>query len=138
MADDLDPGMVAKLTADPSLPAELVDSVLDATDAERAAAAAELADRTREWLESIGALKPSASVLDLDFRRLCALAGVFGTLERWWRFPPYQQHTLGRLLKIIPGEHARWVEAVLTWGGFLPPAVPPTDQDAQEEGEAGP
>jgi hypothetical protein len=81
MADGLHPEVVAKLAASPPLPAELVDQVLDATDEERQAAAAELADRTRTFLESIGALKPSASVLDLDYRRLCALAGVFGTIE---------------------------------------------------------
>jgi hypothetical protein len=124
MADDLNPETVAKLTATPPLPAELVDEVLDATDAERAAAAAELADRTREWLESIGALKPSVSVLDLDCRRMLALAGVFETVERWWKFPLYQQHSLGAMLKIVPAEHARWVEWLLRWGGFLPPPDP--------------
>jgi hypothetical protein len=122
--DDLRPGQVAKLTTTPPLPAELVDGVLDATDAERAAAVAELADRTREWLEQIGALKPSASVLDLDFRRLCALAGAFVTVEPWWKFPPYQQHSLGTMLKIVPADHARWAEWLLRWGGFLPPADP--------------
>ncbi len=70
--DQLRPEVVAALSEPAHLPGSLVDEVLDATDAERAAAAAELADRTREWLESIGALNPSASVLDLDFRRLLA------------------------------------------------------------------
>jgi hypothetical protein len=122
MADnDLRPEQVAKLAATPPLPAELVDEVLDDTDAERAAAAAELADRTRQWLESIGALKPSASVFDLDYRRLSALAAVWATVENWWRFPPYQQHSLGMMLKIVPGDHARWVEQMLRSGGFLPP-----------------
>jgi MoxR-like ATPase len=130
--DDLRPKQVAKLTTSPPLPAELVDTVLGASDAERAAAAAELADRTREWLQSIGALKPSASVLDLDYRRLCALAGVFVTVERSWRFPPYQEHSLGAMLKIIPGEGARWVEQVLAWGGFLPPSDP---AEPPEQGE---
>jgi hypothetical protein len=124
LADDLRPEVVAALSEPTHLPAELVDQVLDASDAERAAAAAELADRTREWLERIGALKPSASVLDLDYRRLCALAGVFVTVERWWKFPPYQQHPLSTMLKIVPATHARWVEWLLRWGGFLPPADP--------------
>lgn len=124
MADDLDPETVNQLTSSPPLPAELVDQVLDATDEERAAAAAELVERTREWLESIGALKPSASVLDLDYRRILALAGVYETVEKWWRFPPYQQHSLGTMLKIVPAEHARWVEWLLRWGGFLPPPDP--------------
>jgi hypothetical protein len=75
-------------------------------------------------LESIGALRPSASVLDLDFRRMLALAGVYETVERWWRFPLYQEHTLGTMLKIVPGEYARWAEWLLRWGGFLPPADP--------------
>jgi hypothetical protein len=132
MADDLDPETVAQLASSPPLPAELVDQVVDATDAERAAAAAELADRTREWLESIGALAPSASVMDLDYRRLCALAGVFGTIERWWRFPPYQPRSLGAMLKTVPPTHARWVEQVLVWGGFLPPADP---AEAPQPGE---
>jgi hypothetical protein len=132
MPDDLRPDMVAALSQPAHLPAELVDQILDAGDAERAAAAAELADRTREWLESIGALKPSASVLDLDYRRLCALAGVFGTVEYWWRFPPYQQRSLGAMLKIIPATHARWVEQVLRWGGFLPP---PDPADGPEQGD---
>jgi hypothetical protein len=124
MADDLRPEQVAKLTATPPLPAELVDEVLDATDAEQAAAAAELADRTREWLESIGALKPSPSVLELAFRRMLALAGVYETIQRWWSYPLHQQHSLGTMLKIIPAEHARWVEWLLRWAGFLPPADP--------------
>jgi hypothetical protein len=122
--DDLHPETVARLTASPPLPAELVDQVLDATDEERQAAAAELADRTRTFLESIGALKPSASVLDLDYRRLCALAGVFGTIEWWWRAPQYQRHSLGAMLKVVPADYARWVEQVLAWGGFVPPADP--------------
>jgi hypothetical protein len=124
MADDLRSSQVTKLTTSPPLPAELTDAVLDASDEERAAAAAELADRTREWLESIGALKPSASVLDLDYRRMIVLAGVYETVERWWRFPPYQQHSLQTMLKIIPADHARWVEWLLRWGGFLPQADP--------------
>ena len=124
MADDLRPEQAAKLTTTPPLPAELVDQVLDASDAERAAAAAELADRTREWLEQIGALRPSASVLDLDCRRLLALAGVFETVQRWWTFPPYRGHPLSTMLKIIPAEHAKWVEFLLVWGGFVPPPGP--------------
>jgi hypothetical protein len=122
--DDLRPDVVAALSEPAHLPAALVDQVLDATDEERAAAAAELADRTREWLEQIGALKPSASVYDLDFRRMVALSGVYQTVERWWRFPPYQQHPLSTMLKIIPADHARWVERLLVWGGFVPPPGP--------------
>jgi hypothetical protein len=124
MANELRPSQVAKITATPPLPAELTDAILDSSDSERAVAAAELADRTREWLEYVGALKPSASVLDLDYRRLCALAGVFVTVEQWWKFPPYQQHSLGTMLKIIPSGHARWVEWLLRWGGFIPPPEP--------------
>jgi hypothetical protein len=122
--NDLRPEQVAKLTIAPPLPADLTDAILDASDDERAAAAAELADRTREFLESIGALKPSASVLDLNFRRLSALAAVWATVEKWWRYPLHQQRSLGDLLKIVPPDHARWVEQILTWGGFLPPPEP--------------
>jgi hypothetical protein len=125
MADDeLRPEQVAKLTTSPPLPAELADDVLDASDEERAAAAAQLADRTRDYLEHIGALKPSASVLDLDFRRMLALAGVYETVARWWRLPPYREHSLGTMLKIVPAEYARRVEQVPAWGGFVPPADP--------------
>jgi hypothetical protein len=88
--DQLRPEVVAALSEPVHLPTDLVDQVLDATDAERAAAAAELADRTRQFLAQIGALKPSASVLDLDYRRLGALTAVWATIERWWKFPPYQ------------------------------------------------
>lgn len=60
-------------------------------------------------------------MLDLDYRRLGALAAVWATIEEWWKFPPYQQHSLGAMLKIIPPGHARWVQATLAWGGYLPP-----------------
>jgi hypothetical protein len=69
-------------------------------------------------LESIDVLKPSASVLDLDFRR--------------WRFPPYQQHGLGTMMRLAPPEHARWAEWLLRWGGFRPPPDPP---EPSEQGE---
>ena len=122
MTDDLHPDRVARLTADRPLPQDLLDEVLDASDTERAAAAAELADRTREWLEQVGALKPSASVLDLDYRRVSALAAVWATVDKWWRFPLHTQRSLGDMLKIVPADHARWVEQMLRHGGFLPPA----------------
>jgi hypothetical protein len=128
MADDaLRPEVVAALSEPAHLPAELVDQVLDASDPERAAAAAELLDSTRAFLEQAGVLKPSASVLDLDYRRMCALAGVFGTIEYWWRFPLHQQRSLGAMLKIVSPERARWVQQVLTWGGFLPPEPEPEE-----------
>jgi hypothetical protein len=122
--NDLRPEQVAKLITAPPLPADLTDTILDASDAEREAATAELADRTREFLESIGALKPSASVLDLDFRRLSTLAAVWATVEQWWRYPLHTQRSLGDMLKVVPAGHARWVEQLLAWGGFLPPPEP--------------
>jgi hypothetical protein len=136
VAGDLDPDVVAALTEPAQLPAELVDQILDASDEERAAAAAELADRTREWLEHVGALKPSASVLDLDYRRLWALAGVWATIEKWWAFPPYRRHSLQTMLKIVPAERARWVEQILVWGGFLPPADPTEPPEPEQQDSA--
>ena len=60
--DQLRPGQVAKITAAPPLPAQLADDILDSTEAELAAAAAQLADDTREWLERVGrSSRPAAS-----------------------------------------------------------------------------
>jgi hypothetical protein len=122
--DQLRPEQVAALTTSPPLPAELTDAILDATDAERAAAIAEVADREREWLESIGVLKPSASVLDLDYRAWAAIAAAFGTIHRTWELPGNIGKPPRDVLKIVDQRAAGWVAGVLQWGGLLPPPDP--------------
>jgi hypothetical protein len=72
------------------------------------------------------------SVYALDFRRLCALAGVFVTAEPWWKFPALPAASAVDDAQIIPSEHACWIEWLLRWGGFLPPPAPP---EPSEQGE---
>jgi hypothetical protein len=122
--DDLRPDVVAALVEPQQLPAALVDQALDATPAERHAAAAELADRTRAFLEQAGALRPSASVLDLRHQQVQLLAAVYGLLEPWWRQRGWNTRTLGDILKVVPADVAHGVTQLLRLAGFLPP-----DQD---------
>ena len=123
MADDqqLRPDVVAALAEPQQLPADLVDQALDATDAERAAAAAELADRTRQFLEQTGAIRPSASVLDLHHDQVQILAAVYGTVGPWWTGPGYRQRPLGHMLKVVPPDVADTTSRLLRAAGFLPP-----------------
>jgi len=121
VADDLRPSQVAKITATPPLPAELVDAVLDSTDEELAAAITQKADDTREWLEQIGALKPSASILDLDHDQLQVLATVYAVVWRWWASPGYRERPLNSILKVAPAEISEAAMRLLRLGGFLPP-----------------
>src|SRR4029450_13498807 len=100
--DDLRPEGVAALSEPAQLPAGLVDQVLDASDTERAAAAAELADRTRSFLEHAGILKPSTSVLDLHHDQVQLLAAVYGLMVSWWAQPGYRDRPLGHMLKVVP------------------------------------
>jgi hypothetical protein len=122
--DPLRPDVVAALTQARQLPGDLVDQVLDASDSERAAAAAELADRTRTFLEQAGILTPSASVLDLQLGQVQLLAAVYGIVGPWWAQPGYQDRPLGALLKVVPADVAQPVAQLLRWGGFLPPTSP--------------
>ena len=78
------PGVIARLSEPAQLPVALVDQVLDATDEERAAAAGELLDRTRAFLEQSGAIKPSMSVLQLRHNQVEVLAAIYGLVSRWW------------------------------------------------------
>jgi hypothetical protein len=119
--DDLRPDVVAALAEPQQLPAALVDQALDATPAERHAAAAELADRTRVFLEQTGALRPSTSVLDLQHDQVQLLAAVYGLLERWWRQPGWRDRPLGHMLKVVPADVAHGVGQLLRLAGFLPP-----------------
>jgi hypothetical protein len=119
--DQLRPGQVAKITTTPPLPAELTDAILDSTDEELAAAIAQKADDTREWLEQIGALKPSASVLDLDHDQLQVLATVYAVIWRWWAGPGYRERPLNSILKVAPTEVSEAAMRLLCLGGFLPP-----------------
>lgn len=124
MPDSLRPEQVAKLTTSPPLPAELTDAILDATDAEREAAAAQLLDATRTFLEDAGVLRPSLGVLDLPYRTVAALAAVLGTVGDVWQHPAYWNRPLSDVLKVVDAERAAWVVAMLRWGGLLPPEPP--------------
>jgi hypothetical protein len=121
MADDLRPDVVAALSEPAQLPAGLVDQVLDASDAEREAAAGELLDRTRSFLEHAGILRPSTSVLDLHHDQVQLLAAVYGLLVSWWAQPGYRDRPLGHMLKVIPADVADATAQLLRWAGLLPP-----------------
>src|SRR5215217_9507970 len=102
MADDLRPEQVAKLTTAPPLPATLTDAILDATDKERAAAAAELLDSTRALLEQTGHLQRSRSLLDLNHHEMEALTAVFGLMMSWSGQPGWCDRPYRHLLKVVP------------------------------------
>jgi hypothetical protein len=121
--DDLRPEVVAALSEPAQLPAGLVDQVLDASDTERAAAAAELADRTRSFLEHAGILKPSTSVLDLHHDQVQLLAAVYGLMVSWWAQPGYRDRPLGHMLKVVPADVADATGQLLRWAGLLAPKV---------------
>jgi hypothetical protein len=121
--DDLRPEVVAALSEPAHLPAVLVDQVLDATDAEREAAAGELLDRTRSFLEDAGVLRPSQSILDLDHDRLMVLSAVYGIVMPWWAQPGWQERPLGQLLKVCPRDVAESAMRLLRIAGFLTPEV---------------
>jgi hypothetical protein len=118
--DDLRPDVVKALSEPAHLPAALVDQVLDASDAEREAAAGELLDQTRSFLEQAGVLRPSQSVLDLDHHQLMVLAAVYGVLSRWWPAPGWRDRPLGAMLKVVPTDAAASVMRLLRIGGFVP------------------
>lgn len=121
MTDDLRPETVAKLTATRPLPQDLVDEVLDASDAERAAATDVLLERTRVHLEQAGLLRPSIGIMDLSFRTAVAITAVFGTVQDVWSQPAYQDRPLSDVLKVVSAKEATWVVGILRWGGLLPP-----------------
>src|SRR5215213_7098908 len=104
--DQLRPEQVARLTATPPLPAELTDAILDATDAERAAAAAELLDSTRAVLEQTGHLQRSRSLLDLNHHEMEALTAVFGLMMAWSGQPGWCDRPYRHLLKVVPADVA--------------------------------
>jgi len=121
VADDLRPDVVAALSQPAHFPAELVDQVLDASDAEREAATAELLDQTRAFLEQAKALPPTRSVLDLNHDQMQVLASVYALVWRWWGTPGYRQRSLGVMLKVIPTDTAVAARRLLAAYGFLPP-----------------
>jgi hypothetical protein len=121
MADDqLRPGQGAKITATPPLPAQLTDAILDSTEAELAAAAAQLTDDTRAWLEQVGALKPTRGILDLGHDQLVVISAVYGLVMPWWAQPVWRDRPLGQLLKVISADTAETVVRLLRMAGFLP------------------
>ena len=121
MPDDLRPEVVAALTEPQQLPAELVDQVLDATDAEREAAAGALLEQTRAFLEQAGVLRPSVGIMDLSYRTATAICATLGTVQGVWSQPAFMDRPLGDVLKVVSAREAAWVVGVLQWGGPLPP-----------------
>jgi predicted RNA-binding Zn ribbon-like protein len=121
MADDLRPSQVAKLTATPPVPAELTDAILDASDAEREAAASELMDSILPFLEQTGRLQPTRSVLDLNHDEFQALASAYALVWRWWAGPGYRQRPISSMLKVIPVDVAESAMRLLRAYGFAPP-----------------
>jgi hypothetical protein len=121
MADDLRPEQVAKITATPPLPAELTDAILDSSPEELAAAIDQKADDTREWLEQLGKLPPSRSVLDFPFGQRQYLVAAWGLLAPWGLQPGWDAHSFRNLQKVVPSDIAEAVDRLLRWGGFLPP-----------------
>ena len=122
MADgQLRPEVVAALSEPAHLPAAVVDQLLDATDEERAAAAGELLDQTRSFLEEAGALRPSRSILDLNHDEMQVLASVYAVVWRWWASPGYRERPLSAILKVAPTEVAEAAMRLLRVIGFVPP-----------------
>jgi hypothetical protein len=119
--DQLRPEVVAALTTPRPPPADLVDQVLDATDAERAAAAADLADRTRAFLEQAGVLRPSASVLDLHHDQVALLAAAYGLLSGWWAQPGYRGPSPGGPAQGRPRRRRRRDRSAAAAGRVPPP-----------------
>jgi hypothetical protein len=122
--DQLRPEVVAALTQTAQFPADLVDQVLDASDAEREAAAGLLLEQTRALLEQAGVLRPSVGIMDLSCRTAAAICATFGTIDGIWSQPAYQHRPLGHVLKVVRASEAAWVVGVLRWGGLLPPDQP--------------
>jgi hypothetical protein len=119
--------VIARLSEPAQLPAALVDQVLDATDQERAAAG-ELRDRTRAFLEQSGAIKPSMSVLQLRHNQVEVLAAIYGLVSRWWAAPGWRDRSLGDILNVAPTDVAETVMRTLRVTGFLPPAAEPEEE----------
>jgi hypothetical protein len=111
---------VRRVLATPPLPAELTDAILDSTDEELAASAAQLADDTREWLERVGALKPTRSILDLGHDQLVVISAVYGMVMSWWAQPGRRDRPLGQLLKVVRPTWPRRSCGCSAWPGFSP------------------
>jgi hypothetical protein len=100
---------------------EQLDALLDSTEAERESAARVSRDAAVELLRLAGVLPPRpATVLDLDLRRVVALAAVYHDLQSWWPQPGLEERPLVDLLKVIPRVAERVVWR-LRWAGWLPP-----------------
>ena len=121
IGEQLRPEVVRALAEPQPLPAAPVDQALDATNPEREAAAGELLDRTRAFLEQAGVLKPSASVLDLHIDQVQLVSAVYGLMVSWWAQPGYRDRPLGHMLKVVPADVAEATAQLLRWAGLLPP-----------------
>lgn len=98
---------------------EVID-MYEPTPAEARAVALVLGQRAVESLDEAGVIRrDNRTVLDVNQRRLMALAAAYETARRWWT-PNDNAKPLGDLLKVMPTEHAEHVVWVLRWGGLLP------------------
>jgi hypothetical protein len=100
------PERVARLTATPPLPQDLVDAILDSSDAERAEAVAELFRRM---------------VMALDFRAAAAISAAFGTICGTWAQPAYATRPMSDVVKVVSAKEADWIDGVIRWGAPQPP-----------------
>lgn len=97
------------------------------TPAEARAAALILGSRAVESLDSAGVVRPDRrTVLDVNQRKLVALAAVYDVARGWWATPDDNAKPLGAVLKTMPTDEAERVMWLLRWGGLLDdePEVP--------------
>lgn len=80
---ELRPEVLAALTHPRGLSSEQGDALLDASPAERDAAARLLLAQARDVLEQAGVLPEQRSILDVDYRRAASLAAAYGIAARW-------------------------------------------------------
>lgn len=121
---ELRPEVLAALTHPRGLSSEQGDALLDASPAERDAAARLLLAQARDVLEQAGVLPEQRSILDVDYRRAASLAAAYGIAARWWAQPGWRDRSLGDLLKVIPSNQAALIHQFLTWGGWIVEAPP--------------
>jgi hypothetical protein len=125
MAEELRPEVILELVRARGLDTEQGNALLDATPAERQAAARLLLERSRELLEQAGVIPRQQTFLEAGYRTMAALAATFGTVSDVWRQPAYVDKRLVDVLKVIPEERAAFARYALAWGGLLPPEPEP-------------
>jgi hypothetical protein len=119
--EPLRPEVVAALSQPAHLPAELVDQVLDASDAERAAAFPLLVEEDRRIRERAGFPPLPRSIMDVKLVHLEQAAAIYGLVYGYARQPGLHGGTLGDLLKVVDRDTAETVHKFLVWFDLLPP-----------------